>query len=239
MKQEDDKSTIDAFAVLPENTVTQPSHYQAIGGAFATRTFINGSLIKHGTINAAKVSGRRFVGSKTPDAVRPKWATPKWLVEWLAKRYTAKGVFDLDAAAETVNAKAAKYYTEQTNGLASPWDSFGEDVFCNPPYDEIMPWVEWAVSECKRVKNLTVCMVLPNDISTAWFRHACINAAEIVNLISDGKKSGRVAFVDPVTGKEGRSNNKGTTVFVFKTKKKCSRTLYLSRVDMEKQSADN
>ena len=210
MKQEDDKSTNDAW-----------EDAQEYGG------------VTKETIDEARVSGRRHAGSKTPDAVRPKWATPKWLVAWLEKRYTAKGVFDLDAAAEAVNAKAANYYTEQTNGLASPWDAFGEDVFCNPPYDEIMPWVEWAVSECKRVKNLTVCMVLPNDISTAWFRHACINAAEIVNLISDGKKSGRVAFVDPVTGKEGRSNNKGTTVFVFKSKKKCSRTLYLSRAEME------
>lgn len=210
MIQAEDKSNIDAFSAG-----LMPSHYAPVRQPLHL------------------VSGRRWNGSTTPDAVRPKWATPQWLVDWLSEKYTAKREFDLDVAAEPVNAKAINYYTKEQNGLASPWDAFGNDVFCNPPYDDIMPWVEKAVAECKRAKHLTVCMVLPNDISTAWFRHACINAAEIVNLISDGKSSGRVAFVDPVTGETGRSNNKGTTLFIFKSKKKCSRTLYLSRADME------
>lgn len=176
------------------------------------------------------VSGRRFVGSKTADRKRAKWQTPDWLVQYLELRQKAR--FDLDAAASDDNHKAPAYFTEKTNGLTSDWSPY-RFIFLNPPYDDIGPWVEKAIEETKRNKHMVVHLVLPNDNSTLWYRRAAINSAEILNLIHDGKNSGRVGFIDPDTGLPVKKNNKGTQVFTLSGKSKMSRTLYLSRAELE------
>lgn len=177
-----------------------------------------------------KVTGRRFLGSQTADRKRSKWETPLWLVQYLELRQKAR--FDLDAAASATNHKAPAYFTEENNGLEADWSAY-RFIYLNPPYDEIVPWVEKVVAEIKRNKHMTVQMVLPDDNSTLWYRLAAINATEIINLIHDGKHSGRVAFIDPDTGQKVNNNNKGSVVFTFTGKGKASRTLYLSRADME------
>lgn len=57
---------------------------------------------------------------------------------------------------------------EGMNGLELPW--FGT-VFVNPPYSAPKPWIEKAYSEVQRGMANTVVLLLPADISTAWWRH--------------------------------------------------------------------
>lgn len=75
--------------------------------------------------------------------------------------------FTLDAAASSDNAKCAKFYTRELNGLVHPW--MDERVWCNPPYSEIGPWVEkaWAESQLCPV----IVMLLPaNRTEQKWWQ---------------------------------------------------------------------
>ena len=73
------------------------------------------------------------------------WATPQWLFD----DFNAEFGFTLDACALPSNAKCAKYFTPEVDGLAQDWD--GEVVWCNPPYGrEIGKWVKKCAEESKK-----------------------------------------------------------------------------------------
>jgi phage N-6-adenine-methyltransferase len=70
------------------------------------------------------------------------WPTnQEWFNEWNSEFH-----FTLDAAANHVNHKCAKYYTVETSGLTNTWH--GERVFINPPYNNMYEWVKKAHDEC-------------------------------------------------------------------------------------------
>ncbi|SUU42508.1 DNA methylase [Actinobacillus ureae] len=91
-------------------------------------------------------------------------------------------------------------------------------IFVNPPYSEPLPFVKRAV-ELKQAGHLVV-MLLPADKSTEWYEVIRDNANEVIDIIGyrdeKGKfHSGRIHFVNPITGEEVKGNNKGSMVAVF------------------------
>ena len=65
-----------------------------------------------------------------------EWATPQELFDKLNDEFH----FTLDPCALPSNAKCAKYYTPEEDGLIQDWG--GETVFCNPPYGrQLGSWV--------------------------------------------------------------------------------------------------
>ena len=57
-----------------------------------------------------------------------EWATPQEFYDRLNEEFH----FTLDPCATDENAKCAKHYTKEENGLNKDWT--GETVYCNPPY---------------------------------------------------------------------------------------------------------
>lgn len=97
--------------------------------------------------------------------------------------------FTIDVAASHANALVDRYCTElgtfQRNKPAEPTKLSNNDglmveswvnerVWCNPPYDDILPWVECANA---RVALVSV-MLLPPSIDTAWFRAVWVPASD-------------------------------------------------------------
>lgn len=71
-----------------------------------------------------------------------EWATPQAFFDELNAEFN----FTLDPCATSENAKCARYFTKEDDGLAQSWS--GERVFCNPPYGrDINKWVEKAYNE--------------------------------------------------------------------------------------------
>ena len=77
-----------------------------------------------------------------------EWATPQDFFE----KYEARYHFTLDAAANADNAKNARYFTEEEDGLAQDWGGHGSRVWCNPPYGRTSTraWVRKASEEAKK-----------------------------------------------------------------------------------------
>jgi len=75
--------------------------------------------------------------------------------------------FTLDVAAAAHNAKCARYFSVEDNGLMQSWA--GERVWCNPPYSDIRPWVEKAWMELDHVE--VIAMLLPaNRTEQSWWQ---------------------------------------------------------------------
>jgi phage N-6-adenine-methyltransferase len=95
-------------------------------------------------------------------AKRPDWATPP---ELFAK-WDAEFGFTLDAAALPHNAKCARYFTPDDDGLAQSWGT--ETVWVNPPYGaQIAAWMRKAWQSSKY--GATVVLLVPARTDTRWW----------------------------------------------------------------------
>lgn len=94
------------------------------------------------------------MGSKPSD----EWCTPAKLTE-------AMGWFDLDPCSnERSCVRAGARIALPDDGLAVPWTG---RVFVNPPYSDVLPWVNKACVSTHRGAN--VWMLLKLDPTTRWF----------------------------------------------------------------------
>ena len=145
-----------------------------------------------------------YTGSNTPKEVRNSWATPQWLFDALNEEFR----FEIDAAADSSNHKCATFFDESDNALEIDWviDTGCFSYWLNPPYDNIKPWVTKAIKES--ALGATVVMLVPATPDPAWWPE---QVAE-VRFITKG----RIHFVDPVTGKVKKGNNKPSCLLIFK-----------------------
>jgi hypothetical protein len=165
------------------------------------------------------------------------WQTPKYVFNWLQSKF---GWFDLDGCADAKNALCCRYIGEQgtddDENLSIAPDfladnlfdllldevaemcSFPLRIFANPPYNDPTPFVQRSAE--LRKAGYFVVMLLPMDKTTEWFeiiRKEANEVIDIVGFIDDKGKynSGRIKFINPITGKKGVSNNKGSMIVVF------------------------
>lgn len=75
--------------------------------------------------------------------------------------------FTLDAAASAANAKCARHFTKEVDGLAQSWA--GETVWCNPPYSKLSHWVEKARRETIAGCPKAVLLVPANRTESPWW----------------------------------------------------------------------
>ena len=111
------------------------------------------------------------------------WETPQALFDELNREFH----FGIDVCALPENAKCARYYTPEQDGLKQTW---GGCCWCNPPYGrQIGKWVKKASES-----DATVVMLLPARTDTRWFHDYIYGKAEIRFI------KGRLKFGDAKQG---------------------------------------
>ncbi|MDH1748414.1 phage N-6-adenine-methyltransferase [Enterobacter hormaechei] len=181
--------------------------YKAIGNSMAVPVMRWIGERIAAALPAEKLNGD-YGGSKTPLDQRDLWRTPPALFASL----DAEFCFQLDAAAAPHNALCRKYITAEQNTLETPWAdylSIPGYVWLNPPYSDITPFVKKAAAES--ANQIGTVMLVPADTSVGWFKEAIQTASE-VRLIT----AGRLAFINPVTGKPVSGNNKGSMLIIWR-----------------------
>ena len=114
-----------------------------------------------------------------------EWATPQAFFEIL----NAVFHFTLDPCATPNNAKCAKFYTKEQNGLLQNWG--GERVFCNPPYGKVIAdWVRKCSEEAKKPNTIVVAL-LPARTDTRYFHEYIYRKAKDIQFVK-----GRLKFGD-------------------------------------------
>lgn len=145
-----------------------------------------------------------FVQDKLKD--KDYWATPTEVVE---KIKVLTGInFNLDACANSQNAKCNEFIGEEQNTLITDWGR-NRRVFMNPPYGNPFPFVVKAVRECYQNYN-HVAVLLNADTSTQWFKVCEVFASRIYFVTG-----GRIAFLDYRTGEKTKGNTKPQMIAVF------------------------
>lgn len=181
--------------------------YKAIGNSMAVPVMRWIGERIAAALPAEKLNGD-YGGSKTPLDQRDLWRTPPALFTSL----DAEFCFQLDAAAAPHNALCRKFITAEQNTLKTPWAdylSIPGYVWLNPPYSDIMPFVKKAAAES--VNQIGTVMLVPADTSVGWFKEAIQTASEVRFITA-----GRLAFINPVTGKPVSGNNKGSMLIIWR-----------------------
>ena len=102
-----------------------------------------------------------------------EWYTPEHIVDAAADVFGSgsgdcPGI-DLDpASCEEANkiVMADKFYTLADNGLEQPWSG---NVWLNPPYDKVGPWVEKMIAEYEAGNIKSAIMLVNANCETVWF----------------------------------------------------------------------
>ncbi|MBF4173304.1 phage N-6-adenine-methyltransferase [Enterobacter kobei] len=181
--------------------------YKAIGNSMAVPVMRWIGERIAAALPAEKTNGD-YGGSKTPLDQRDLWRTPPALFTSL----DAEFCFQLDAAAAPHNALCRKFITAEQNTLETPWAdylSIPGYVWLNPPYSEIMPFVKKAAAES--ANQIGTVMLVPADTSVGWFKEAIQTASEVRFITA-----GRLAFINPVTGKPVSGINKGSMLIIWR-----------------------
>ena len=180
--------------------------YKAIGNSMAVPVMRWIGERIAAALPAEKLNGD-YGGSKTPLDQRDLWRTPPALFASL----DAEFCFQLDAAAAPYNALCRKFITAEQNTLETPWADYltiPGYAWMNPPYSDITPFVKKAAAESKN--QIGTVMLVPADTSVGWFREAIQSASEVRFITA-----GRLAFINPVTGKPVSGNNKGSMLIIW------------------------
>lgn len=100
------------------------------------------------------------------------WSTPQDFFDELNKEFD----FDLDPCALPENAKCAKFFTPEDDGLAQDWT--GHRVFCNPPYGrKIAAWVKKCHDEAQN--GTLIVMLIPARTDTSYFHDYIYGKADL------------------------------------------------------------
>ncbi|MGM8923780.1 phage N-6-adenine-methyltransferase [Enterobacter hormaechei subsp. steigerwaltii] len=181
--------------------------YKAIGNSMAVPVMRWIGERIAAALPAEKLNGD-YGGSKTPIDQRDLWRTPPALFASL----DAEFCFQLDAAAAPHNALCRKFITAEQNTLETPWVDYltvPGYVWLNPPYSNITPFVKKAAAES--ANQIGTVMLVPADTSVGWFKEAIQTASEVRFITA-----GRLAFINPVTGKPVSGNNKGSMLIIWR-----------------------
>jgi phage N-6-adenine-methyltransferase len=100
-----------------------------------------------------------------------EWETPQRFFDEL----NAEFGFTLDVASQPGNAKCARYFTEQDDGLSQVWEGI---CWMNPPYGKTIGfWVAKAHESAQT--GATVVCLLPVRSDTRWWQRYCLPPAEV------------------------------------------------------------
>lgn len=155
---------------------------------------------------------RGYNGSTTPVEIKDSWSTPQFIFDWYDNIYN----YGIDLCADEVNHKCDFYLSEQMNALdisttlslLSTCEVENMNIWCNPPYSDVTPWVDLCIELSERL-GVVVTMLIPADTSVKWFKKAW-DSASCVEFIN-----GRLAFINAATGKPVGGGKKGSAVFTF------------------------
>lgn len=98
--------------------------------------------------------------------------TPFWLIRSIES--LVGNEFDLDVCCLKKTAKAKNYFTleEDRDCFINPWvgNAYGPTLaWCNPPFSNVMPFIERALDQCEQ-HGTTTAMIIPNNPEVAYRR---------------------------------------------------------------------
>lgn len=105
-----------------------------------------------------------------PGKSKQDYRTPPEFIAAVKRRLHIDN-FWIDLAADKDNAVANLFYSEEDSAFDNPWGMYetaGQWAWCNPPYNDIQPWVYQASLEAKLGANIA--MLLPASVGSNYWK---------------------------------------------------------------------
>ena len=99
------------------------------------------------------------------------------------------GGFDIDVCASNDNAKCEKYFTIEEDALKQDWEGL---CWCNPPYSNIKPFMQQAISQAYG-NDVETFMLIPANFDTKYYHELVFDMVEFVEAVYVVK--GRLRFL--------------------------------------------
>lgn len=115
--------------------------------------------------------------SNTPELEKDLAQTPWFVIKGVEHLFNTKILLDVCASSKT--AKCKNYLTKEIDALST--NHWSKSNWCNPPFSNIMPWIERAVAEALIHGNTTY-MLLPNNPETGYIRTAKMYAEYFIEM---------------------------------------------------------
>lgn len=144
------------------------------------------------------MSNQRQVQSTTTSKLKNFWRTSERAYRDACHLCGIKG-FGIDVAADRENKLCTYYLNEEANALSfSSWFSDSwvalDSAWCNPPFDRKEAFLEKAFEQAKIHSGKLICVMIPYEPATQWWRKYVQDKASIVYV-----PDGRYSFVHPET----------------------------------------
>lgn len=125
---------------------------------------------------------------------RQTWATPWPLFREIERRH-GWGGYTVDVAAEAWSAKCPTWIGREADALSpgTPWGSLLSParVWCNPPFNNIEPFMRRALQEVADGTCELVTLLVPSRTGQRWYVEIARPYGRVVDIL------GRVAFDPP------------------------------------------
>lgn len=96
--------------------------------------------------------------------------TPPEFLAAIVRRFRADFTWDLAALA--INSVAPNFITPEQNSLITDWPSGSQDLWLNPPYSNIEPWVKKCNEHCAGLAwGGRIFVLVPASIGSNWWRN--------------------------------------------------------------------
>lgn len=122
------------------------------------------------------MSGQAMAGSTLK---KQDYETPQEFIEAVERRF---GHLSLDLAAHDASvSRAPFYFTEAEDSLKREWGSQEGNLWLNPPFADIAPWVKKAADECRERAAWTF-VLIPASIGAVYYRESILDKSLVLGL---------------------------------------------------------
>lgn len=139
-------------------------------------------------------------------ASNQRYRTPPDFLAAVVRRF---GPLAHDLAAEASSAVAPRWFGPGSplaeDSLVTPWDDLEGNLWLNPPFKRITPWVvkcyHAGVCRVKRPPTQRIFLLVPASVGTNWYQDMVHGSALVLFL------RGRLSFLDPDAAPDAKRNN--------------------------------
>lgn len=122
-----------------------------------------------------------------------QWYTPAQYIEMVREILDTIDLDPASCAEANQIVQANRFFTKEQDGLKQSWDA--ENIFLNPPYSKMLPWVEKLLFELSIQPKLQAILLANVCTDTKWFE-AISEASEFIG-VSICFVRGRIKFHSP------------------------------------------
>lgn len=153
------------------------------------------------------MSGKSLgAASNTPESKKDNWNTP-WHAVRDAEALLGQSFMQDACACDKATAKAPMFITPEQDSLKTEW--IVGPVWCNPPFSRKTEFLQRAHEQAIK-HSIIVCMMLPYEPCTKWWREHVSGKASIIYV-----PDGRYNYCDPATKAEITGVNFASCFVVF------------------------